>query len=1342
MSAHSSVPACIAQPEPSVNVKTRMRFVIACPLLLALFYAPGSSLLAQTPTPVPVLTWRYDLTHEGQNTSETELTPANVNVTSFGKLFTVSVDSTVYSQPLYVPGLKMSDGLVHNVLFVATENDSIYAFDADSNGGANTDPIWKITLLDAAHGAGPGATAVPADPQGISPQGDIGPTIGITGTATINPATNTMYVVGNTFEKGAYFSRLHAINIISGAEQSSPAVQTSPVVISATVAGTGTASSGGQLSFDPLVSNQRPALDYYNGYVYIGYAAHGDIGPWHGWLFAYNATTMAQSAVFCLSPNGEGAGIWASGAGMPIDDDATGGRMFLVTGNNGTQNDIVDPTDYGKSQYGESILNLSLANGGLTPTDEFTSFNSTTLDSGDLDQGAGGVLMVPDQGEPNQHILVQAGKEGRLLVLNRDDLGGNNTGGTSNPKALQDIPPYIPPTNGPTAVPGQITQAEGLWGTPAYWNGNVYIWAEYNSPMLFKLNSGVMDTTPSSQGSITSNFPGPSFSISSNGTQDGIAWAVRSDQYVTYGEAVLYAWPANSLATPLYESDTNAARDTVGIATKFSIPIVTNGKVYVVAQDEVDVYGLFNGEPSAEAPVITPNGGTFTASQSVKLSTATASAQIYYTLDGSTPTPASTLYSGPVIISTDTTVKAIASAAGYIQSATSSAIFNFSDQTPLVSFSPAAGTYLNAQQVTLSDTDANAKIYYTIDGSVPSASSTLYTGPIKVAVSETINAVAMDPSLTNSDIGTDAYVIQAGGASINFENGFSSTAGLTLNGSTLASNDSRMQLTDGGLNEAGSVFWNAPINIQAFTTKFAFQLSQAQGNGFTFTTQNVGPTALGGDSAGLGYQNIGQSVAVKFNFYNYENEGDDSTGVYTDGEPPVSPTVDISPSGIELNSDDGITATVTYDGTTLTLNLVDGVTGDKFTTSQAINIPQIVGGNTAYVGFTGGSGGLSASQKVLTWTYSTQSVPPTFAPAAGTFSAAQSVVVSSATVDAAIYYTTNGATPTAASTLYAGPIAVAASETIKAIAISPTKGSSIVENAAYIIQPSISGAAFSLSATPTTSITQGSSTTSTLTITPSGGFTGSVALTCIVTPNTSGAVDLPLCTATIPAAISGTAAVTATLTINTQSDTTPGAYTATVTGSSGSLAESTSVAMTVVAPIEATTFAMSGGPISIASPGASGTSIITITPSGGFTGIVALTCAVTASPSGSVDAPTCSVTAPAAIAGTAVTATLTTNTTAGSTAALHNPIKRIFALSGGATLAALFFFCLPLRRRKWQTFLSLLVFSAIAAVSVGCASNSGVDMPSGGTSVGSYIVTVTGTSGSTIVTAAVSLTVK
>jgi hypothetical protein len=1326
-SGHSSLPRYVSRLFDSAQVKTRPRPAALGLVVLALLCVPPSSVLAQTPTPVPVLTWRYDNTHEGQNTNETALTPANVNTTSFGKLFSVSVDSTVYSQPLYVPGMTMKDGLVHNVLFVATENDSIYAFDADSNGGSNTSPLWHITLLDAAHGAGPGATAIPASEQGIAPQGDIGPTIGITGTAVINPATNTMYVVGNSVENGAFFSRLHAINIITGAEQSGPAVQTSPVVISATVSGTGTASSGGQLAFDPLVSNQRPALDYYNGYVYIGYAAHGDIGPWHGWLFAYNATTMAQSAVFCLSPNGEGAGIWASGAGMPIDDDAAGGRMFLATGNNGTQNDIVDPTDYANSQYGESIMNLSLANGGLAPTDEFTSFNWKALDSADLDQGGGGVLMVPDQPSGPQHILVQAGKEGRLLVLNRDNLGGNNNGNTSNPGALQDIT-------------GEI---QGLWSTPAYWNGNVYIWGSKDYPKLFSLSNGVLSGDPTSQSGVYSAFPGASFSISSNGTNDGIAWAVRSDQYVTYGEAVLYAWPANDLTTPLYESDTNATRDSMGTATKFSIPIVTNGKVYVVAQNEVDVYGLFNGEPTADAPAITPNGGTFGATQSVTLSTTTASAQIFYTLDGSTPTPASTLYSGPISISTDTTLKAIASAAGYLQSAITSAVFDFSDQTPPISFSPVAGTYASAQQVTLSDTDANAKIYYTTNGSTPSASSTLYTGPITVALSETINAIAIDPSLTNSDIGTAAYVIQAGGTTINFANGFSSTAGLTLNGDAKASNDSRLQLTDGGLNEASSVFWSTPINIQAFTSKFSFQLSEAQANGFTFTIQNVGPTALGGDSAGLGYQNIGQSVAIKFNFYNYENEGSDSTGFYTDGEPPVTPTVDISPSGIQLNSDDGITATVTYDGTTLTLNLVDGVTNDTFTYSQAINIPQIVGGNTAYVGFTGGSGGLSASQKIISWTYTTQALPPGFAPAAGTYGTAQSVALSSGTPDAVMYYSTDGTTPTAGSTQYSAPIPVGTSETVEAIAISPTVGTSMVESAAYVISNTAPTGSFSLTASPATAVAPGASTTSTVTITPSGGFTGSVAVACAIGAGPTGAVDAPACSASQPASITGTAAVTSTLTVNTQADTTPGSYTATVTGTWGTLIVTATDAITVSGQTPTLGFALSGTPISIASPGTTGTSTITVTPGGGWTGSVALTCAVTSAPSGSVNAPTCAVTAPAAIAGTQpVTATLTVNTAAGSTAALHKPSQRIFTVGGGAALAVLLFFCVPLRRRKWSTWFGLLVFSAIAALSIGCVGNLPINSSSGGTSPGSYIVTVTGTSGSTTATAAVSLTVE
>ena len=276
---------------------------------------------------------------------------------------------------------------VHNVLFVATENDSIYAFDADSNGGANAKPLWQISLLTAAHGAGAGATAVPWQ-DAASP--DVAPTVGITGTPTINPATNTMYVVGATKENGAYFSRLHAINILTGAEQTN-----SPVVISATVAGTGNGSSGGQLSFSPLWQNQRSALNYYNGYVYFGYGAHGDNGPWHGWVFAYNATTLAQSAVICTSAERVSAPECGSQArACRSTSDIAGGRMFVATGN-GTFSTY--PPFNADIELGEGVIDFSLANGGLTPTDAFTSFNATTLNSGDLDQGSGGLLMVPDQ---------------------------------------------------------------------------------------------------------------------------------------------------------------------------------------------------------------------------------------------------------------------------------------------------------------------------------------------------------------------------------------------------------------------------------------------------------------------------------------------------------------------------------------------------------------------------------------------------------------------------------------------------------------------------------------------------------------------------------------------------------------------------------------------------------------------------------------------------------------------------------------------------------------------------------------------------------------------------------
>lgn len=927
-------------------------FVLVCGV-------PAARIFCQAPTPVPVPTWRYDMTHAGQNTQETALTPSNVNVNSFRKLFAQTVDSTVYAQPLYIPGLTMNDGKVHNVVFVATENDSIYAFDADSATGSNASPLWKITLLDAAHGAGPGATAVNSHGTAISAQGDIGPTIGITGTPVINPATNTMYVVGNTEESGAFYSRLHAINIITGAEQKSPTVQQSPVEISARVSGTGQGSSGGKLAFSALMANQRPALNYYNGYVYIGYSSHGDIGPFHGWLFAYNATTMQQSAVLCLSPNGYGASIWGAGTGFPIDEDASGGRMFIVTGN-GTFTTNYPPFT-ANSEYGESIVQLNLANGGLTPKDEFTSFNAQILNDHDYDQGSGGILMIPDQPGSTPHLMVQEGKEGRILLLNRDHLGGfAGASASSNVNILQDI----------------AKASKGTWSTAAYWNGHVYIWGSgdqgtgSDSAKMFSLSNGMLSDEPTSVSSVTSQFPGASFSISSNGDDDGIAWAVRSDQFNTGGPSVLYAWDANNLTKILYESDTDASRDSMGKANRFAVPVVTNGKVYVVGRGQLDVFGLINDTPTAAAPTIDPDGGTFYAGQSVSLNSATSTAQIYYTTDGSTPTASSTQYSDAFTVSDNTTIKAVAIAEGYVQSAISTAVFTFPSQPPAVTFSPGAGTYTTAQNVKLVDGDTAASIYYTTDGTPPSANSIPYTDAIPVSASMTIKAIAIDTTLatSNSAVSTAAYVIQPATTAINFGSGFASTTGLQLNGKAVASN-AQLLLVNGVKETAGSTFWNKPVGVQAFTTTFTFQLTQAKADGFTFTIQNKGATAIGGNSAGLGYAGIKKSVAIKFDLYNNAGEGTDSTGVFTNGALPTVPAVNMTSSGVVLRSGDTMQATISYDGTTLSLSLLDQVTNKTFSMTHAVNIPGIVGSNNAYVGFTGSTGGLTSIQKILTWTY-------------------------------------------------------------------------------------------------------------------------------------------------------------------------------------------------------------------------------------------------------------------------------------------------------------------------------------------------------------------------------------
>ena len=394
------------------------------------------------------------------------------------------------------------------------------------------------------------------------------------------------------------------------------------------------------------------------------------------------------------------------------------------------------------------------------------------------------------------------------------------------------------------------------------------------------------------------------------------------------------------------------------------------------------------------------------------------------------------------------------------------ASYNFNTQTSLPTFSPAAGSYTTTQTVTISDSTSGATIYYTTNGSTPTTGSTKYTGPITVTSNTVINAIAVLSGLTNSNVASASYTIQPNGTEINYGNGFGGAVGLTFNGSATNVDDTRLQLTTGLANQAGSAFYNTPTNIQAFTTDFSFQLSNAVADGFTFTMQNVAPTAIGGNGGSLGYGpnpntgttgGIAKSVAVKFDFFNNNGEGTDSTGLYVNGVAPTVPAVDMTSSGVLINSGDAINAHMTYDGVNLIMTLTDIVVNKTFTHTFPINIPATIGNNLAYIGFTGASSAGSSSQKILSWTLTSQpgsvTQTPTFSPAGGSFTTAQQVTLSDGSTGAVIYYTIDGSIPNTSSSVYSSPISVdSGAVTIKALAQAAGLAASSIGSATYTIQ--------------------------------------------------------------------------------------------------------------------------------------------------------------------------------------------------------------------------------------------------------------------------------------------------
>ncbi len=513
---------------------------VIVPLLRGALLAATLPLAAQ----VNVLTYQYDNTRAGVNAGESVLTPANVNQNQFGKLFSYPVDGYIYGQPLYLANVNIPGAGVHNLVFVATEHDSVYAFDADSNAGANVTPLWHVTFLNPSGSV----TTVPASDVSCD---QIVPEIGITGTPVIDPSSGTIYVVAMTKESGSYVHRLHALDVASGAEKPG-----SPVVIQASVSGTG--DGGSTVSLVSKSYKQRPGLVLLNGVVYAGFSSHCDIGDYHGWLIGYDSQTLRQVTVYNNTTDGNQGSFWEGGAAPAVDST---GNIYVVAGN-GT-------FDYasGGPDLGESYIKLSTSS-GLAVADYFTPFNFKSLDNADLDVGSAGVALLPDTaGIPGHpHLLIGAGKEGRVYVLDRDNLGKWQAGSDSQ------------------IVYSAAQAVTSLFGNPAFFNNTAYFCGAGDHLRAFPWANGALGS-PTLTPAV---FGGCVPTISANGAASGILWLIESS-------GTLRAYDPSNVASELYDSNQNSSRDALGSYVKFSVPTVANGKVYAGSQNSLEVYGLLSG---------------------------------------------------------------------------------------------------------------------------------------------------------------------------------------------------------------------------------------------------------------------------------------------------------------------------------------------------------------------------------------------------------------------------------------------------------------------------------------------------------------------------------------------------------------------------------------------------------------------------------------------------------------------------------------------------------------------------------------------------------------------------
>ena len=513
---------------------------------------------APSPSPPPtqhtdVVTYKNDLARTGQNLTESVLTPANVKAAGFGLLRILPVDGKVDATPLYLSALTVQ-GTTHNVVFVASEKDSVYAFDADSGA-----LLWHASLL----GSGESVNDLPA--YGCS---QITPTIGITSTPVIDRtagAHGLIYAVAMSVSGGnTYHQRLHALDVTSGAEMLG-----GPVDISATYP-----TLAGSTSFDPAQYAERAALLLSNGTLYLSFTSHCDAPPYTGWILAYSASTLARTAVLNVAPNSGGVGpaIWMSGGGPAAD---AAGNVYLLTANGVFETTLDSKGFPNQGDYGNSFLKLSTAGGTLEVSDYFAMYNVVSESGSDQDLGSGGIMLLPDLTDSAgtvRHLAVGAGKDGNLYVVERDSMGRFDS--NSN-KIWQELP---------AALSG------GIYSTPAYFNGSLYYCPADGALRAFSVTAARLSTTPSSRTTMSFLSPGASPAISANGTSNGIVWAHENTN-----PAVLHAFDAANLAHELYNSAQAAnGRDQFGAGNKFITPAIADGKVFVGTQSGVAEFGLLN----------------------------------------------------------------------------------------------------------------------------------------------------------------------------------------------------------------------------------------------------------------------------------------------------------------------------------------------------------------------------------------------------------------------------------------------------------------------------------------------------------------------------------------------------------------------------------------------------------------------------------------------------------------------------------------------------------------------------------------------------------------------------